>query len=235
MNHRMEKPPRILLLEDDPNLGTIVHEHLTMHGYEVTLITNGEDGLTVWHSQTFDLCLVDIMMPRRDGFSFAREVRKTDANLPLIFLTAKSLKEDKIEGFTIGCDDYLTKPFSVEELLLRISAVLRRSRGGPAKPDEQTLFQIGKYKFDSRRQLLTYGRTQYKLTPKESDLLRLLCLHMNDTLDRDTALREIWQSDSYFSGRSMDVFVSKLRKYFKDDKRIEILTIHGKGFRLIVG
>jgi DNA-binding response OmpR family regulator len=231
----MESIPRLLLLEDDPNLGTIIRDHLKLNGFDVVLQTNGEDGLAIYRQSKFDLCLVDIMMPKLDGFSFARAVREKDTATPIIFLTAKSLKEDKIEGFKIGCDDYLTKPFSVEELLLRIQAVLRRTKGTAAKADEQTIFDIGKYTFDSRRQLLTHGRTQYKLTAKETDLLRLLCLHMNETLDRETALREIWQSDSYFSGRSMDVFVSKLRKYFKDDKRIEILTIHGKGFRLIVG
>ncbi len=231
----MDSSPRLLLLEDDPNLGTIIRDHLTLNGFDVVLHTNGEDGLAAYRQSNFDLCLVDIMMPKLDGFSFARTVRETDAVTPIIFLTAKSLKEDKIEGFKIGCDDYLTKPFSVEELLLRIQAVLRRTKGPAAKVDQPTRFEIGKYIFDSRRQLLTHGRTQYKLTAKETDLLRLLCLHMNETLDRETALREVWQSDSYFSGRSMDVFVSKLRKYFKDDKRIEILTIHGKGFRLIVG
>jgi len=225
---------RILLIEDDPNLGVITQEHLIMNGYEVTLCANGEDGLATWKTGRFDLCLVDIMLPKLDGFSFARSVRIADAEIPLIFLTAKSLKEDKIEGFRIGCDDYLTKPFSVEELLLRIQAVLRRSLSRPTLPDEPVVFEIGKYRFDRRRQLLTHGHTQYKLTTRESDLLRLLCLNINQTLDRETALREIWQDDSYFSGRSMDVFVSKLRKYFKDDKRVEILTIHGKGFRLIV-
>jgi DNA-binding response OmpR family regulator len=231
----MSAAPNILLLEDDPNLGVVIRDHLVMNGFEVTLKTNGEDGLTAWRASTFDLCLLDIMMPKLDGFSFARTVRSTDLTTPIIFLTAKSLKEDKIEGFRIGCDDYLTKPFSVEELLLRIQAVLRRTHGLTAKADEPTVFQIGKYNFDCRRQILRQGRTQYKLTARESDLLRLLCLHANETLDRDTALREIWQSDSYFSGRSLDVFVSKLRKYLKDDTRVEILTIHGKGFRLIVG
>ncbi len=226
--------PRILLIEDDPNLGAIIRDHLTLNGFDVSLQINGEDGLAAYRQSRFDLCLVDVMLPKLDGFSFAKQVRTTDANTPIIFLTAKSLKEDKIEGFNIGCDDYLTKPFSVEELLLRIQAVLRRTRGLSAKTGEQTTFEIGKYSFDSRRQILQHGRTQYKLTAKETDLLRLLCLHMNSTLDREVALREVWQSDSYFSGRSMDVFVSKLRKYFKDDKRIEILTIHGKGFRLIV-
>jgi DNA-binding response OmpR family regulator len=231
----MSAAPSILLLEDDPNLGVVIRDHLVMNGFEVTLKTNGEDGLTAWRASKFDLCLLDIMMPKLDGFSFARTVRSTDRTTPIIFLTAKSLKEDKIEGFRIGCDDYLTKPFSVEELLLRIQAVLRRTHGLAAKADEPTVFQIGKYNFDCRRQILRQGRTQYKLTARESDLLRLLCLHANETLDRDTALREIWQSDSYFSGRSLDVFVSKLRKYLKDDTRVEILTIHGKGFRLIVG
>jgi len=172
-------------------------------------------------------------MPRKDGFTFAREVRSKDQDIPIIFLTAKSLKEDRIEGFKIGCDDYLTKPFSMEELLLRIQAVLKRSKGKPEEviPSE---FEIGNYIFDCNRQILAIGDKQNKLTPKESDLLRLLCIHMNQTLERSTALRKIWNDESYFSGRSMDVFVSKLRKYLKDDPRVEIMSVHGKGFRLIV-
>jgi DNA-binding response OmpR family regulator len=224
---------RILLLEDDPNLGLILQEHLELNGFRVALCVNGEDGMTAYTGEQFDLCLVDVMMPRKDGFTFAREVRERDRDIPIIFLTAKSLKEDRIEGFRIGCDDYLIKPFSMEELLLRIQAVLKRSKGRPEEvtPSE---FEIGSYTFDYSRQTLAMGDTSHKLTPRESDLLRLLCIHMNRTLERSVALRKIWNDESYFSGRSMDVFISKLRKYLKDDPRVEIMSVHGKGFRLIV-
>jgi two-component system, OmpR family, response regulator VicR len=227
-------PKKILLLEDDPNLGSILQEHLHMKGFDVKLCGNGEDGLTVYRREKFDLCLVDVMMPKKDGFTFAREVREEDQETPLIFLTAKSLKEDKIEGFKIGCDDYVTKPFSIEELMFRIEAVLKRSHVRPAADETQTQFSIGAYGFDYTRHILSHGSTQLKLTPKESELLRLLCLHMNETVERDYALRTIWGNESYFSGRSMDVFVSKLRKYLKDDSHIEIMGIHGKGIRLVV-
>lgn len=226
---------RILLLEDDTNLGLILQEHLQMQGYSVTLCGNGVDGFDAYKRGGHDLCLVDVMMPKKDGFTFAREVRALDDRIPLIFLTAKTLKEDKIEGFKIGCDDYLTKPFSIEELLLRIQAVLKRVQGPAKETPAVTQFSIGDYRFDVTRQLLRCKDKQYKLTPKESDLLALLCLHMNETLEREVALRKIWGEDSYFNSRSMDVFVSRLRKYLKDDKRIEIMAIHGKGFRLIVG
>ncbi len=224
---------KVLLLEDDANLGLILQEHLQLNGFEVTLCKNGKEGLAAFGAGKFDLCLVDVMMPKLDGFSFARTVRSQDDNVPLIFLTAKSLKEDKIEGFRIGCDDYLTKPFSMEELMLRISAVLRRLRPA-ADSIEPAEFAIGDYHFDYTRQTLSSKKVQHRLTPKEADLLRLLCLHKNQTLEREVALREIWGDESYFSGRSMDVFVSKLRKYLRDDPRVEIMGIHGKGFRLIV-
>lgn len=225
--------PKILLLEDDPNLGLIVQEHLQLNDYEVTLVVNGEDGLAELDIEKYDLCLVDIMMPKMDGFSFARRVREKDSSIPLIFLTAKSLKEDKIKGFRIGCDDYITKPFSVEELLLRIQAVLKRT-GGTENKISQTFFDIGEFSFDSKRQILKYKDNKYSLTSKESELLRLLCINQDRVLQRDTALKKIWGSESYFDGRSMDVFISKLRKYLKEDSRIEIINIHGKGFKLIV-
>ncbi len=225
--------PNILLLEDDPNLGLIVQEHLQLNGYEVTLAVNGEDGLVFFDKNKYNLCLIDVMMPKLDGFSFARKIRQKDTETPLIFLTAKSLKEDKIEGFQIGCDDYITKPFSVEELLLRIRAVLKRT-SGVAEKQSQTSFEIGEYSFDSKRQILNTKNNQYNLTSKESELLRLLCLNKDNILDRNTALKEIWGSESYFDGRSMDVFISKLRKYLKNDSSIEIINIHGKGFKLIV-
>lgn len=225
---------KVLLLEDDANLGFILQEHLQMHEFDVTLCINGEEGLKAFQPGKYNLCLVDVMMPKLDGFSFARKARDLDKDVPLIFLTAKSLKEDKIEGFRIGCDDYLTKPFSMEELMARISAVLRRAKKTPGVDDRPVMFEFGKFKFDYNRQLLISGKQQYKLTPKEADLLRLLLIHQNQTLEREVALREIWGDESYFSGRSMDVFISKLRKYLKDDSQIEIMGIHGKGFRLIV-
>jgi DNA-binding response OmpR family regulator len=226
---------RVLLLEDDPNLGLLVQEHLQMNDYDVTLCVNGEEGNAALARGAYDLCLVDVMMPKKDGFTFARELREHDEHMPLIFLTAKSLKEDRIEGFRIGCDDYITKPFSVEELLLRIQAVLKRSRGPSLRAETPTVFEIGEYSFDSNRQLLMRGDKQQKLTPRETDLLRLLCLNMNEILPRDEALKKIWGDENYFHGRSMDVFISRLRKYFKDDDRVEIMGVHGKGFRLIVG
>jgi DNA-binding response OmpR family regulator len=230
----MGAPHRVLLLEDDANLGQIVQEHLQMQGFEVTLCVDGEDGLKACAQNSFDLCLVDIMMPRKDGFTFARELRQRDQKTPLIFLTAKSLKEDRIEGFKIGCDDYITKPFSVEELLLRIQAVLRRTTASAVSAPTTTVFDIGSFQFDSTRHILRQGDNELKLTPKESDLLRLLCLNLNRTLTREEALREVWGDENYFSGRSMDVFISRLRKYLRADTNVEIMGIHGKGFRLIV-
>ena len=225
---------RILLLEDDSSLGMVLSEHLQMNGFEVTLCTDGKLGLDAFHKTEFDLCLVDIMMPRLDGFEFAEAVRRANSDVPLIFLTAKSMREDKIKGFRIGCDDYVTKPFSIEELMLRIEAVMRRVNSG--KEDQaETMFNIGKYEFDSVRQILKLSEDERKLTSKESDLLKLLCQNVNKTVMRDLALKRIWNDDSYFTGRSMDVFVSRLRKYLKDDPTVEILGIHGKGFRLVVG
>jgi DNA-binding response OmpR family regulator len=231
----MTAPHHILLLEDDTNLGHVLAEHLKLNGYTVTLCVNGEEGTEALAAGTFDLCLVDVMMPRKDGFTFAREVRASHNQIPLIFLTARSLKEDRIEGFRIGCDDYITKPFSVEELQLRIEAVLRRSARPAEMMEELSEFEIGSYRFDSHRQLLTRGEQKRKLTPRESDLLRLLCLHSGRTLTREQALREIWGDTSYFSGRSMDVFVSRLRKYLRDDPGVSIMSIHGKGLRLVAG
>lgn len=225
----------VLLLEDDANLGLVLQEHLKLNGYEVTLCANGEDGIVALKEGTFDLCLVDVMMPRKDGFTFAREVRSMNNQIPLIFLTAKSLKEDRIEGFRIGCDDYITKPFSVVELQLRMEAVLRRSQPAAADEDIPTRFEIGEYQFDSVRQLLNHKDGERKLTARESELLALLCLNVNQVLEREYALKEIWGDSSYFSGRSMDVFVSKLRKYLRHDSKVSIMSIHGRGLRLVVG
>jgi DNA-binding response OmpR family regulator len=229
MNNRL----KVLLLEDDTNLGLVIQEHLQLQGYAVTLCADGVGGSEVFSKDKFDLCLVDVMMPNKDGFTFVAEIRAVNQQIPLIFLTAKALKEDKIKGFKVGCDDYITKPFSIEELTLRIEAVLRRSHGQTKSPS-LGLYEIGKYNFDSNRQTLTFGKEQRKLTPRESELLRLLCGKSNQTVTREEALTTIWNDDSYFAGRSMDVFVSKLRKYLKDDPSIEILSVHGKGFRLVV-
>lgn len=225
---------KILLLEDDSNLGFILQEHLELEKYSVTLCTNGDEGVKAFRSCPYDLCLVDVMMPKKDGFAFARDVRKTDQQTPLIFLTAKSLKEDRIEGFKIGCDDYITKPFSMEELMLRIHAVLKRAKPAAGTEMPTGSFSIGKYSFDHERQMLQFKGEQKKLTSREADLLRLLCIHMNNVLERDDALRTLWGSDSFFNGRSMDVFISRLRKYLQRDKNVEILNVHGKGFKLVV-
>lgn len=225
----------ILLLEDDPNLGLILQEHLVLNGFGAVLCADGETGLAAFRKGKFDLCLVDVMMPRKDGFSFARDLRAIDSGTPFIFLTARAMKEDRIEGLKIGADDYLTKPFSMEELLLRIRAVLRRTGGTGDEKDVPAEFEVGQYRFEPARRTLKRGRSTKKLTARESDLLRLLCLHANETLDRRGALRELWGDDSHFNGRSMDVFVSRLRKYLAGDPSVEIQTISGKGFKLVTG
>lgn len=220
-----------LLLEDDKNLGFILSEQLESNGFTVKLCTNGIDGSEEYKKNKFDICLVDIMMPKKDGFTFVKELRSVDEKIPVIFLTAKSLREDKIEGFKLGCDDYITKPFSIEELLLRIKAVMRRINPGQT---EQTVFCIGKYKFDSIKQVLLFRNKQQPLTSKESELLLMLCRNLNKILERDYALITIWGDNSYFNTRSMDVYISKLRKYFKDDAAIKIQNLHGKGYKMIV-
>jgi len=224
----------VLLLEDDPNLGLILQEHLELNGFGVKLCTNGEEGLAAWKKGKFDICLVDVMMPRKDGFSFARDVRALDREIPLMFLTARAMKEDRIEGLKIGADDYLTKPFSMEELLLRIRAILRRSGGRTAEERAPASFTLGEFTFDPAQRTLSRGTRVRRLTSRESDLLRLLCLGMNTTLDRGAALRELWGDDSYFNSRSMDVFVSRLRRYLRADPAVEIQNVTGKGLRLVV-
>jgi len=230
----MAQIKKVLLLEDDPNLGLIIQESLERQNFAVTLLPNGEDGLAVFTSGDFDLCLVDVMMPLRDGFSFAREVRKNDQEVPIIFLTARAMTEDKITGFRIGCDDYVTKPFSMEELLLRIEAVLRRGRSLAEERKAPTEFYLGDYTFNHAKMTLHHHNEMKRLTDKESELLRLLCLHKERTLERSFALRTIWGDDSYHCGRSMDVFISRLRKYLKNDQRVTIKAVHGQGFRLMI-
>lgn len=228
------QPNKILLIEDDPNLGFILQENLELQGFSVSLCTDGEQGLAVYQGGKFDLCLIDVMLPRKDGFALAREIRQGSQDVPIIFLTAKSLKEDRIAGFKIGGDDYITKPFSMEELVLRIQAVLKRTKPVADEQKGRQTFAVGKFTFDYEQQSLQLGSRRQKLTSKESELLKLLCLHRNDTLERETALKLVWGEDSYFNGRSMDVFISKLRKYLQEDKNVEIMNVHGKGFKLMV-
>jgi DNA-binding response OmpR family regulator len=224
----------ILLVEDDANLGSLLQEYLSAKGYNTKLATNGKEGFDLFCKQDFDLCLLDVMMPVKDGLTLAKEIRVNNKVVPIIFLTAKSMKEDTLEGFNAGADDYITKPFSMEELLVRIQAVLRRSSKQLSGNTEQAEFGVGAYKFNSDKQLLDYNGTTQKLTTKEAALLRLLCIHKNDILDRNFALKSIWHDDNYFNGRSMDVYIAKLRKYLKDDNKVEIINIHGKGFKLLV-
>ena len=230
----MQQPYKILLVEDDPNLGFILQESLERQGYKIERRVDGEEGLETFLQDSFDLCLIDVMLPKKDGFTLAKEIRNTTQDVPIIFLTAKSLKEDRIDGFKIGGDDYITKPFSMEELALRIQAVLRRSKPRDRQENDSQYFTIGSYQFDYDQQVLQNGECQQKLTAKENELLRLLCLHQNQTLEREIALKLIWGEDNFFNARSMDVFISKLRKYLKDDERIEIRNVHSKGFRLMV-
>lgn len=227
------KKLKILLAEDDTNLGTILKAYLEAKGYETELYGNGELAFKAYQSKTFDFCILDVMMPLKDGFTLAKEIRKEDKEIPILFLTAKSLQDDVIEGFKIGADDYITKPFSMEELLLRMNAVLRRSQT-QSKQDSDYLFVLGKLEFDFNRQELKTQSETLKLTAKESELLKLLCENKNDILERTEALIKIWQDDSYFNARSMDVYVAKLRKYLKADPNLELMNVHGRGFKLIV-
>jgi DNA-binding response OmpR family regulator len=229
----MERPIRLLLCEDDPNLGSLLAQYLGAKGFEVELRPDGRKGLEAYEQGGFDLLILDVMMPLKDGFTLAREVRAVDQQTPIIFLTAKSMKQDTILGFQQGADDYITKPFSMEELLLRVGAVLKRSKGLSSVKEEPRELQLGRFVFDTRKQVLHLNGTERRLTTKESDLLRLLCEHRNGLLSRTEALRTVWGDDNYFSGRSMDVYIAKLRKYLKDDPAVEILNVHGKGFRLV--
>jgi two-component system, OmpR family, response regulator len=225
---------KVLLVEDDPSLGPLLQEYLEAKGFETKLASDGKSGSDVFFKETFDLVLLDVMMPIKDGYTLAKEIRLVDKNIPIIFLTAKSMKEDTIEGFNAGADDYITKPFSMEELMARVTAVLRRTNKVRSTESEEVNFKIGNYQFNSEKQILQHEATEQKLTTKESQLLRLLCIHRNDVLDRTFALKSIWHDDNYFNGRSMDVYIAKLRKYLKDDTKIEIINIHGKGFKLLV-
>jgi two-component system, OmpR family, response regulator len=223
---------RLLLVEDDENLGTLLREYLMVKSYEVDWFVNGEKAYRNFIRNHYDLCILDVMMPVKDGFTLAREIRMVNQELPIIFLTAKSMKEDVIEGFKAGADDYITKPFSMEELIFRVEAVLRRTRkdGEGAVQNE---YRIGSYMFYPNTQQLKLGDHEQKLTTKESELLKLLCVNKNNILDRNFALKAIWIDDNYFNARSMDVYVAKLRKYLRDDPRVQIINVHGKGFKLV--
>lgn len=230
--------PRILLVEDDPNLGNLLQEYLSLKNYYVDLARDGNDGLNRFLQAPYDLCLLDVMMPKKDGFTLAKEIRMSNREVPIIFLTAKSMKEDTIQGFRVGADDYMTKPFSMEELLLRIQAVLRRTQPqATTQPNGQAMsaavFQVGVMSFDYEHQALRCGDDKVKLTSKESELLKLLCLNMNQPLSRSFALKVVWGDDSYFNARSMDVYITKLRKYLRYDPAVQIINLHGEGFKLI--
>jgi DNA-binding response OmpR family regulator len=228
---------KILLAEDDPNLGMLLQDYLQLKGkFEVVLCQDGEEALRAFTKEHFDVCIFDVMMPKKDGFTLGKEIRKINPTVPIIFATAKAMIEDKSEAYNLGGDDYITKPFRIEELLLRINALLKRM-SGPDKSDgaeQPTKFEIGNYRFDYSAQVISIGLDQQKVSTKEAELLRLLCLKKNEVLTREEALISIWHDDNYFNGRSMDVFLSKLRKYLKEDPKVEIINVHGKGYKLLV-
>lgn len=226
-----EQKLKVLLAEDDSNLSTLLEEYLSLKGFDVSLFNDGRSALDGFREGQYDICLLDVMMPKLDGFGLAKEIRKINKEVPIIFLTAKSMKEDKIEGFDLGADDYITKPFSMEELLARVKAVLRRTSRGNDEP-EPSIYKFGKFEFDYDHQLLHINGDEKKLTTKESELLRMLCKYKNRVLEREEALNSIWGNDSYFTARSMDVFITKLRKYLKADPNIQIINIHGTGYKL---
>jgi len=224
----------VLLAEDDRNLGNILKNYLDAKGYSTTLCVNGQEAVDMFVKKEIDFVILDIMMPVKDGFAAAKEIRAMNRKVPILFLTAKALQEDKLKGFEAGADDYITKPFSMEELLMRMHAILRRTDEGGKTTANDNVFSLGAYTFDFNHQLLTIGGKEQKLTSKEAGLMRLLCLNMNQVLDRSVALTQIWNDDSYFNARSMDVYVVKLRKYLKDDPSVELINVHGVGFKLVV-
>lgn len=226
---------RILIVEDDPNFGKILKEYLTLNDYDIVLAKNGIEGFEKFNKSYFDLCILDIMMPYKDGFTLAKEIREKNDEVPIFFLTAKHLKEDVLKGFKIGADDYMTKPFDSEVLLAKIKATLNRKKRILVPDNDIFEFTFSNFKLNSKLRILTYrNESEIKLSPKENQLLRLLVIHTNDLLPRETALNIIWRDDNYFTSRSMDVYIAKLRKYLMKDKRVQILNIHGEGFRLVI-
>ena len=228
----MSSKKKILLVEDDVNLGNLLSDSLEIKNYDVVLKRNGEDAFTEFKANKFDMCLLDVMMPKKDGFTLAKDIRKMNSNVPIVFLTAKALKEDTIEGLKLGADDYITKPFSMEELTLRMDNIFKRMP--KAEVSSQNNFKIGKFDFDNTLRVLKLGTKELKLTTKESELLKMLAVYTDRILEREVALNAVWGTESYFAGRSMDVYIAKLRKYLKEDPSVEILNIHGTGFKLII-
>lgn len=226
---------KILLVEDDPNFGTVLKDYLVMNDYDVIHAKNGMEGFEKFKKDSFDLCILDVMMPYKDGFTLAKEIREKNQEVPIIFLTAKALKEDVLKGYKVGADDYLNKPFDSEVLLMKIKAIIQRKAVDTVAESNQFEFVIGNFHLNSKLRFLTYKKEEpIKLSPKENQLLRMLALHENDLMPRELALTKIWRDDNYFTSRSMDVYIAKLRKYLKKDDVVEILNIHGEGFRLVV-
>ncbi|MDP3313527.1 response regulator transcription factor [Lutibacter sp.] len=225
---------RILLVEDDPNFGTVLKDYLMLNDYNVTLAKDGLEGLIMFKNDEYDLCILDVMMPRKDGFSLAKDIRATNKDIPIIFLTAKTMKEDVLKGYQAGADDYLNKPFDSEVLLYKIKAIMQRKETEQTIEEEIFEYNIGRFYFNSKLRHLSFNNEEsQKLSPKESKLLKLLANYKNDLMPRELALTKIWRDDNYFTSRSMDVYIAKLRKYLKLDENVEILNIHGEGFRLI--
>ncbi|HLS11668.1 MAG TPA: response regulator transcription factor [Flavobacteriaceae bacterium] len=229
------KNKKILLVEDDPNFGTVLKDYLAMNDYDVTHAKNGMEGFEKFKKDDFDLCILDVMMPYKDGYTLAKEIRDRNEEIPIIFLTAKSMKEDVLKGYKVGADDYLTKPFDSEVLLMKIKAIIQRKATESIADSKQFEFEFGDFFLNSKLRFLTYKDEEpIKLSPKENDLLRMLALHKNDLMPRELALVKIWRDDNYFTSRSMDVYIAKLRKYLSIDDDVEIVNIHGEGFRLVV-
>ena len=226
---------KILLVEDDPNFGIVLKDYLSMNQFDVVLAKNGMEGFEKFKKDQFDICILDVMMPYKDGFTLAKEIREKDDQIPIVFLTAKTMKEDVLKGYKVGADDYLNKPFDSEVLLVKLKALLQRKSSNSLADSKQHEFVIGNFHLNSKLRFLTYKEEEpIKLSPKENELLRLLALHENDLMPRELALTKIWRDDNYFTSRSMDVYIAKLRKYLKRDDVVEILNIHGEGFRLVV-
>jgi two-component system, OmpR family, response regulator len=225
--------PQILLCEDDTNLGMVLKNYLELNDYAVTLERDGRLGLAAFQREKFDICLLDVMMPNMDGFTLAEEIRDVNPDVPLFFLSAKTMKDDIIQGYKLGADDYITKPFDSEVLLHKIKAILKRNEE-MHREEVNAEFDLGRYHFNPRLRELTIDGKVQTLSPKENELLKMLSEYKNDLLSREIALKKIWGSDTYFNGRSMDVYIAKLRKYLKEDTAIEIVNIHGNGFRLVV-
>ena len=228
----MEDQKKILLCEDDENLGMLLSEYLQAKNYDATLCKDGEEGYREFLKNKFDICVLDLMMPRKDGFTLCGDIKQVNPDMPVIFLTAKALKEDVIDGFKLGADDYITKPFSMEELTYRIDAILHRVKG--KQRNEEVIVSIGRFTFDRNKQILAIDGEKRKLTTKESELLSILYEHANDVLPRELALNKIWEDDNRVYARSMDVYITKLRKYLKADEEVEILNVHGEGYKLVI-